>query len=515
MARQDLVSYNRSFLSPDYMDNLFPASYFESVWKQQREVERIRKRDPEAFEEQRQALAQALKVDYRRGTMVVYRGDQGGRDHWEEGVPSDAKVAATMEPTNPPQRAVISPVTGSVAMPFFLFGFEAYVDGQSIHKTVMYRKLDQDFEAYATPWELLWSALSYPYDRGFTPIVNRDWEVIGYMGQVETGPASVGYYQKRLIIPSGFAQRVDLDLPAAMRQGIPLFVHGATGLPNGWSNWGYLTTEDRLIVRTTIDGQVVNYQTSSTGALEHPWYSPFDLYAAGKVMVTLGKAGIKLASSYVLKSTTKYEARVVFNGATETLAKETAKDAAKDATTSGVKQGIGRALGEADLRPLARLKGTPSRVLSSAEMETFLKDVMKRRPYLAKLRGVTGNDDLFRILKEWEQTTGKSFLKVSDGAVQRLGSEGVGGWALDTISGKEVLIIEGKAFRSEAEAAKEVLHELAYEAVREGPERAIPHLNLPAGTGGMRNAMQWLEAVIQHGDGAFQTLRSMGQPLRR
>src|SRR5262249_20301253 len=97
MARQDLVSYHRSFLSPDYMDNLFPPSYFESMWKQNREVETIRKRDPEAFEKQREALAKALKVKYRRGTMIVYRGDQGGRDHWEEGEPSDAKVAATME----------------------------------------------------------------------------------------------------------------------------------------------------------------------------------------------------------------------------------------------------------------------------------------------------------------------------------------------------------------------------------------------------------------------------------
>jgi hypothetical protein len=216
-------------------------------------------------------------------------------------------------------------------------------------------------------------------------------------------------------------------------------------------------------------------------------------------------------STYVLKTSAKVESRVVFHGVTETLAKDAAKAEAKVET----RQAVARALSEADLAPLARRKGVPSRLLTPAEMETFLKEVMRKRPYLAKLKKAAGNEDLFRIIKEWEQTTGKGFLKVTDGTVQRLGSEGVGGWALDTITGKEVLIMEGKAFRSEVQAGKEVLHELSYEAVREGAERAVPHLNLPAGTGGMRNAMQWLEAYIEHGDEALRTLRSMGQPLRR
>lgn len=509
MAVDKLVAYHRSFLSPDYMDNLFPPSYFESLRKQKREVDAIRSRDPQAFEVQREALAKVLKVKHRRGIMVVYRGDQGGQDHWEEGVPSDEKVAATMEPTNPPQRAVISPITGAVALPAFPIAFEAYVDGQAIHKTRMYPKMGQDFESYATPWESAWSNLSYPYNRGFTPIVNADWEVIGYTGQVDTGPVSSSYYQTRLIFPNEFPGIADID--EALKRGIPIFVHSATGLPDGWSNRNYLTTENNLIVRTTIDGQVVAAETSSTGFLEQPWYSPTDLYAAGKVLVSLGKAGFKLASTYVLKSTARLEGRAVLNGATKALAKDAARAGANDEAKVAVR----RAVSEADLKPLFRRKGVPSRVLTPAEMEAYLKDVLKRRPYLTKLRTVTGNDDLMKVIKEWEQVTDKSFLKVSDGAVQRLGSEGVGGWALDTISGKEVLIMEGKAFRSEVEATKEVLHELAYEAVREGPERALPHLNLPAGTGGMRNAMQWLEAVIDHGDSAFQTLRSMGQPLRR
>src|SRR5262249_32127595 len=206
-----------------------------------------------------------------------------------------------------------------------------------------------------------------------------------------------------------------------------------------------------------------------------------------KVMVSLGKIGFRLASTYVLKSTAKFQGRVAMNGATEALARDAAEDAAKAGAKDEAKQTIGRALSEADLKPLVRRKGSPSRVLTSAEMEAFLRDVLKKRPYLTKLRSVTGNDALLKLIKEWEQATGKSFLRVSDGAVQRLGSEGVGGWALDTITGKEVLIIESKAFRSEAQAANEVLHELAYEAVREGPERALPHLNIPAGTGGMRN----------------------------
>jgi hypothetical protein len=69
------------------------------------------------------------------------------------------------------------------------------------------------------------------------------------------------------------------------------------------------------------------------------------------------------------------------------------------------------------------------------------------------------------------------------------------------------MIIESDVFRNEAKAVTEVIHELAYEAVREGPERAMPHLS----SGAMRNAMQWLEAYIQHGESVFESLRQMGE----
>jgi hypothetical protein len=143
-------------------------------------------------------------------------------------------------------------------------------------------------------------------------------------------------------------------------------------------------------------------------------------------------------------------------------------------------------------------------------MVKYVKDIFRKKPYLAKLRSVTGNDELLGVISEWEKQTGKSFLKVAKGTPRRLGSEGVGGWARDAISGKHVMIIERDVFRHEVQATIEVTHELAYEAVWEGQDLAMPHLNIPAP---MRNAMQWVEAVLQHGDRAYDTLLSLGEHL--
>src|SRR5262249_27085434 len=201
---------------------------------------------------------------------------------------------------------VISPVSGSMALPWFFGPLDAYVAGKALHTTVMYPKMDQNFKSYATPWELEWSNIVSPSDRAFTPIVNQSWEVIGYMGRAGTGP--VGWFGGAwgsLILPKKVGGTMELD--EAMRRGIPVFVHSAIGVPNGWDNGQFYTSEHRLMVRTTIDGQVVDYQLSNTGFLEQPWYSPTDLYMAGKIMVNLGKIGFRIASSYVLKSTAKFQ----------------------------------------------------------------------------------------------------------------------------------------------------------------------------------------------------------------
>ncbi len=512
MASAQEVDYHRSLLSPRYLDNLNPPSWLERTRRQTADVTAIRLRDPDGFEEHRKALAQLLRVPYRAGYMQVYVGDQGGQDHWVSGTPSDAQVAECMVPLYPPQGTVKSPTTGMVALPIVTFTRKAYIHGKVLQPVNAYEKWDQNFADYATPWELAWSALCRSGKDAFTPILDNSWTVIGYTGRVYGGPPSVGAYDRAtLIVPADLLDLCHKSIQIAIDNGVPVFVHADGNIPPGWVKGHFYTTDDRIEVATGIDGEVLAYQVFNTEGLIHPWYSPLDFYCAAKVVVGLARLGVRVVGTLVRKASMTLEARSALRGATQALA----RDAAKAATQEETKRSVARAIQEADLRPLIRQKGKPSRVLSPEEMVAYIKETIRKRPYLTKLRSVTGSDGLLAVIKEWEKTTQKSFLKVTKGTPTRLGSEGVGGWALDAISGREVLIVEGEIFRNEARAVTEVTHELAYEAVREGPQLAMPHLDIPPGTGGLRNAMQWLEAVIQHGDQAYETLRSMGQPLTK
>ena len=93
-------------------------------------------------------------------------------------------------------------------MPVVAWTRKAYILGKALHPIDMYEKLDQDFEEYATPWELIWSDLSAPYNRGFTPIIDGSWTVVGHLGTIQGGMRSQG--ETSLIVPSELARRVDL-----------------------------------------------------------------------------------------------------------------------------------------------------------------------------------------------------------------------------------------------------------------------------------------------------------------
>ena len=96
-------------------------------------------------------------------------------------------------------------------------------------------------------------------------------------------------------------------------------------IPSGWADSGMYTTEDRVRVKTTIDGEVVDFTVESKGGLEHPWYSPYDLYTAGKILVSLAKLGIIFVKSLMRKATIKRAARKLLKGPTEELAKDASK----------------------------------------------------------------------------------------------------------------------------------------------------------------------------------------------
>jgi hypothetical protein len=190
MAVEKEVEYHRSFLSPDYMDSVVPLTRSERLRKQAAEVTAIRLRDPDAFEEQRKFLAQLLNVSYKPGHIYTKWDGAAPPGSWVSGNPPDAQVAECLEPNNPPQSVVKSPTTGAVALPIVAFTHKAYVNGKALHPVDMYQKMDQQFEDYATPWELVWSNLCFMARNanprhprfGFSPIVDRTWTVIGHIG---------------------------------------------------------------------------------------------------------------------------------------------------------------------------------------------------------------------------------------------------------------------------------------------------------------------------------------------
>ena len=62
--------------------------------------------------------------------------------------------------TVPPQGIVKSLRTGLITMPILGYTRKAYIHGAALNPVNMYEKMDQQFENYATPWELVWSDLS-------------------------------------------------------------------------------------------------------------------------------------------------------------------------------------------------------------------------------------------------------------------------------------------------------------------------------------------------------------------
>jgi len=437
MASEAEVRYHRSFLSWNYWENLYRPDMLEKAKRMADEVEAIRLKDPKAFENTRKSLAVLLKVQYIAGGYVARSVQQGNASGWVSGQPSDYQVAEIMKPKNPPQTAVKHPTTGAIAIPNVPFGLtDAHVHDQVLHPARMYRKTDQRFEEYATRWELEFSNLIYPYTRGFTPIIDHSHTVIGHFGAVNEDFGKIGF-----LIPSEIPS-FGHDLQQLMDTGAAVFVGSQTGLPPGWRIGKYYTSQHKVEVRTGIDGEVISFRVFNTGSLEKPWMDPIDIISGDNIVADLVSIGVAVVPSLMRRLTAKLASRIALRGPTQSLARDGAKAAAKIEAKAVLKQ-----ITEGELVPLVRKRGA-SRVLTPPEMEAFLKDVLAKKPWLARLRaahkleGKSLQDALLKILQEWKDATGKLFLPVNKGSVKRLGSSGEGGWALDRVSGKEVLIIE-------------------------------------------------------------------------
>jgi hypothetical protein len=315
------IAYHRSFLSSYYLESLRSPGWFANKRKPE-EVETIRLRDEKGFESVRENLAKAIKREYTRGMYVVAGGDfMSNTTRWREGNPPDYMVAEVIVHTS--QGAVKHPITGITALPNAFRPFNAYRGRQPFHTALIYPKTDQEFEKYATPWELQFSNLVYPYTGGFDPILDESYKVIGHQGEVS---------RSYLKVPLGFRKTGDdLDelhlLPSLKEKGIPVFVDKSDA--RGWESHDFYTDEHRIVVKTTTDGEVVDFQVTNKGYLIQPWYSPLDLLAKAGDIIFVGEIGVKLASwgvkavgSLMSRTTARLRNRAALRGATAELADE-------------------------------------------------------------------------------------------------------------------------------------------------------------------------------------------------
>jgi hypothetical protein len=341
MATDKEIRYHRSFLVSNYWDFFdkgkpLSQARLERV-HQEAEISWWQRNDPRHFEELRKSLAFASGVKYVEGR-----------------VPPDEKVVECLVPVVPWQGVVARP-EGGIALPIPYFRIQAYrrVHG-SVRPLQVLPKTDQLFETYATPWEKTWSDLISSVNLGFAPIVDETLMVVGHMG-----PVSGGHFTKLIVPRSAVPGGSTDDLGEILNDGVPVFVHDRDKAkpPDGWLPLDVRTTEHRHTVRTTIDGEVLEwFSGGSTGFVESVNVTPLDLVSGGFVLTQLGRAiGVRVVKSLLRKVATG-ASRQVLEGATVTLAKEVeGKIAQKLAARPPLPAGIISAEGQLPLVRIGRL----------------------------------------------------------------------------------------------------------------------------------------------------------------
>jgi hypothetical protein len=316
MATEEEIVYHRSFLSFDY-PYLNPAGGGQPVPRVDPAYDRYplaerarsyKRTKPQLFEKNRFAISTLLRARYVEGTY-----------------PTDETVANYMTWSGNVVQGLVRAPEGWIAVPNATVRHKAirYAQG-GLHWFEMFEKTDQNFEKYATPWERQYSNLIYPYNRGFTPIVDESWHITGHYGTAHN------YTRAALIAPSGLQSPIG-DINEALQNGVLLFVGDGGHPPSGWAKAPGLAGGVDAGVVTGIDGEVLEQVSSSlNGGVESVDFSPLDILLALKLLADLGAAGVsKLTRSLVLKETANRETRILLRGPTAAIAKRVEERFAK------------------------------------------------------------------------------------------------------------------------------------------------------------------------------------------
>lgn len=218
--------------------------------------------------------------------------------------------------------------------------FQGFVlRGKQLKPIEVFRRRDQKFADYATDWERTYSVLAT--DKGtYKPVFDEGLQVIGHMGNFQ------GHYFADLIIPTSYSNHgadsqnavAGGNLAELLQKEHRIFVHDRNKqAPPGWSHLNVQTSEHKFEVVTGINGEVIDSVASNTGFLEDVWYSPADILAFSKLIVTLGaRIGSKVAKTLMRKTLAIRAAREL-DGPTIKVAKETAEKMAKEVSEQQAK----------------------------------------------------------------------------------------------------------------------------------------------------------------------------------
>jgi hypothetical protein len=515
MASEQEVAYHRSFLSRNYVHQLAADIKASGKQRSDEEIAEIRQDDPEGFEEARKALAILLKVQYSPAqTVNLSSGDVGDRYKYYDGVPSDAQVAEYLRPQYPPQGAVNNPTTGVIGIPDPILGFVyAFRNGKGLLRTSIAYKTDQQFFAFATEWENLYSTLTSPYRTSyepgfqFTPIVDTSWQVVEYYGEV----SGVG---STFLVPAGSIQLMEdfwleTEIEDLFAHGVPIMVGSAGAPPAGWESWNGWR-QQVYGVRTTVDGQVVavTYLKNVDG-LDATW-SPIDLLFMVDDIIEVARLAVAVAQLGVVMVKTIGGAggrgllRMILRGATALEGRRLLKEVEKDLANEGAKLVLDTTKAAAKV---------PGRDLTAEAMEKLVRQKWSQNTsWLRGLRDaqkLTGSNKLEAVraaLQDMKKYYGKAAQVVSEGAGQ--GGhviEGGVGWMRHSETGELVLAIERQLLRDPDVLYSQVVHDVAFDLVREAG--GVPGFQLNESV--RFSATDMLEGFIKEGEAYIQSFRNV------
>lgn len=512
MASEQDVQYHRSFLSQNYTDNfsdyLKAAGPAGTAVRQDREILEIRNSDPEGFEEARKALAALKKVPYQPEVCGSYQGDRGG-GYCRDGNPSNAEVVAYLKPQYPPQGAVKNPTTGLVAIPAIQRGtIEAYRNGPNLLRTSMYFKMDQQFDDYATDWEKAFGALTlsshlgYTPSYAFTPIVDENWQVIGYYGKVQGGRGG------GLLVPSEAKQEMldctlgEPKIKDYIDQHVPMIAWPGRGHVPGWESGDFGVSDFTYGVRTQLDGRVLSAElVANRDGVAEDIMQAGDIIFAVKALVSLGVGLVKVVA--LLPRASVVAGRLILRGASILAAKLAAEDLEKV---------IARRVAELVADTAKATAKRWGRRVTAQELEALVKQRWNRNlHWLQGLRdaqsmtGVAKSKAVIKALEDMKELYGRGAAVVPEGT-NGGGAlfEGPAGWVLKRGTSERVLAIERQLLQNPDLFYEEVVHDIAFDLVREPTGVLVlentPHVKL-------FNALELMEQYIKRGESALQNFR--------